>query len=511
MYVFDFAKLCRGAVGVFWKFSEGMMLHRCVRSLICYIFWNNSSYNCEKNIIRGADIKKNIYLQGELTIRISNMCSLNDLLKVTSFIDEARWKDVTEQRRQGRMLINYSDPKWFRDNPDGRILTHYLCYITDRQMPYERIWNVGGFVFSNLIKKYQQGTSTNRLLSLPEDSRDCDAHIQIEQSDRHKETLKFVSKGIKPTKTQKYLLGSTYENKNVVFASRFVTTDFRNIYNVLYILEKLQKEKVIPNRSLVEYIKEVIRAYPKEKIVKRIAYALYLLTYKDVNNRNSKESVDAFVRNTKEESNRQYKMVHAFLKGQDEHDVGFNDYCNNQNFSSKRIWCSIRDYILDPEFKEFFISEIRKELNDDINKMEYLKQLELPGDVWNNNSHFLDCNIKRSIPNEYKSPFNKYLRNLIKERDDIKEGYVAQFDITFSLTPRMCEKLECDYCPYGILYEKRFDGVPYKHHFEEMCVDNREKLCPIILHSTGYKSKCVGTNNCILHKIWKNKQLRIKH
>ena len=421
---------------------------------------------------------------------------LEKIIEITSFIDEAQWNDVAEQRKQGRTLVNYSDHNWFHDNPDSRILTHYLCYITDRQMPYERIWNVGGFVFSNMVKEYMQGVSTSNLLS----PNTTNSHIQLVN-----DSLKFLCRGLGLTKSQQYLLGSACnESGNVIFASRFITTDYRNIYNVLYILEKLQKEKVIPKRSLVEYIKEVIRVYPKEEIVKRMAYALYLLTYKDVKNRNPKESVDTFVRNTEKESISQYEMVRSFLNGQDEHDVGFNNYCKKKIYYSKRIWCSIRDYILDPEYNDFFIAEIRKVLCDVINKMEYLRQMELPGDVWNNNSNFLDCNIKRLQPNENKPPFNKYLRD---QYDKLKglEGYAEQFDITFSLAPRMCESLDCEFCPYGLLHEERKDGTRIMHHFEEMCIDNSDKLCPIILHSTGYKSKCVGTNDCALYKLWNNK------
>ena len=33
---------------IFGSFWVELMLYRCVRGLICYIFWNNSPYNREK-------------------------------------------------------------------------------------------------------------------------------------------------------------------------------------------------------------------------------------------------------------------------------------------------------------------------------------------------------------------------------------------------------------------------------------------------------------------------------
>ena len=38
---------------------------------------------------------------------------------------------------------------------DLRLLTHWICYIADRQTSFEQIWDIGGFVFSNMLKYYK--------------------------------------------------------------------------------------------------------------------------------------------------------------------------------------------------------------------------------------------------------------------------------------------------------------------------------------------------------------------
>lgn len=64
------------------------------------------------------------------------------LFALTDFIDKARWQPAAEQ------LINYAPVKL---SDDDKILVHWLCFITDRRTPWERIWDLGGFIFSQLV------------------------------------------------------------------------------------------------------------------------------------------------------------------------------------------------------------------------------------------------------------------------------------------------------------------------------------------------------------------------
>ncbi len=68
---------------------------------------------------------------------------LAEIFKIISFYDDYRWE----------FSHNYNLINFFKIDlqSDIKILTHWICYITDRQMPFQRIWDIGGFVFSELI------------------------------------------------------------------------------------------------------------------------------------------------------------------------------------------------------------------------------------------------------------------------------------------------------------------------------------------------------------------------
>ena len=68
---------------------------------------------------------------------------LRSIFYVFSALDDIRWSEEANYN-----LINYCCDDL---TPSEKLLTHWLCYVTDRQMPFERIWNVGGYVISHLV------------------------------------------------------------------------------------------------------------------------------------------------------------------------------------------------------------------------------------------------------------------------------------------------------------------------------------------------------------------------
>ena len=68
---------------------------------------------------------------------------IKNIFKITDFFDKARW-----EIQDNYTLINYFSNDLTYDE---KILTHWICYISDRQTPFRRIWDVGGFVYSNLV------------------------------------------------------------------------------------------------------------------------------------------------------------------------------------------------------------------------------------------------------------------------------------------------------------------------------------------------------------------------
>ena len=408
---------------------------------------------------------------------------------ITDFIDRARWSD-----KNNYLEVNYRNDKM----PLGdKMLTHYISYVTDRQMPFQRIWEIGGYVFSALVEQYVKGAcSTENFLSVSGGVCSICSFVELYKN-QDKESLQFKCDCNRDSLSisQKELLGDSYSEGKVIFRSRFVTTDYRSIYNTLYILEK------VADRSLLNYIKIVINlcktanpnAY-KDDIVKRIAFGLYLLTYENIKNKlQEEESIEKFLDNTREYAKTQCKRVEDLLSNYSKFDKEYQVFVKKQMYSSKRLWCSIRDYMKWEGYSTFFSNELKNVLEDDIRDVKYLCQLELPGDVWNNNSRFIGCNF----PNKSKEQFNVYLRKEYERlKSHLQVAHVEQFDVTFSLAPRMCETKSCSSCPYALINGRCND-------FEKLCVNDKNKYCPIILHSTGFKFMCVGEDSCTLKSICK--------
>ena len=259
-------------------------------------------------------------------------------------------------------------------------------------------------------------------------------------------------------------------------------------------------------KSLIQYIKKVIQLhldpqtnkldekYSKD-IIKRIAFALYILTYQSNKIKKKEQSIEDYISEVKKSAESQNKEVNQILNDLKEFNSGYNKFSEERIYKCKRVWCALRDYMKWEPFKGYFGKELSTILAGDICDVKYLEQLELPGDVWNNNSTFIQCNF----PNKSTEQFNKYLRKKFNEDREgariIQEGYVEQFDITFSLAPRMCESKLCNLCPYGIL--KKGD-----HKFQHLCVNDTSKYCSILLHSTGFIYQCVGKEECTLCKVY---------
>ena len=74
--------------------------------------------------------------------------------------------------------------------------------------------------------------------------------------------------------------------------------------------------------------------------------------------------------------------------------------------------------------------------------------------------------------------FNKLLRQ-IYNKENIVEGYPEQFDVTFDFVPRMCDRNNCDICPFNT-----------KNKIKNICVKDSNKYCTVALVSCNYKCKC---------------------
>jgi len=403
---------------------------------------------------------------------------LIEVFKIISFYDDMRW---SHQEENNYYLINF-----YKDGLDNdtKLLTHWFCYISDRQMPFERIWDIGGYVYSEMVDKIKQ---SKRYDLLNPNSENAFLGMDIEDKKYY-----FIGT-MKPNK--KILDYSGIENdKPVKFKPRFLPSDYTSMLNTFAILKDF-------DFSLTNYIAKIYTKHKDcEDFVKRVLFALYLLSYYKIGQPKSEDLSD--YRKLLKKTLDRKQTVETILNTNFEDE--YREFLRDNVFKQKRAWCSLRDFIKSPEFSSYFKSSLREyaiknQLNDDyFDKLfdsQNLDQLELPGDVWNNNSKFRKCVLSNDF--NYKrynvrsnTSFNKILRKFYdKEKENIV-GYPEQFDVTFDFVPRMCESDNCAICPIGM--------IETSNSFEKVCHKNKEMYCPVVLVGCNYKNDCIGENVCKL-------------
>ena len=373
-------------------------------------------------------------------LKVKDKDSFIKICKVISWLDDRRWN--TED--------NYNFINFFREDLSNseKILTHWICYITDRQMPFEAVWDKGGYVFSELANKYKG----SKLLP----QQILNAHYEKYRDNKSKERFRFKS------------------SDNRTFASRYITDDYQNILNTLEVLDHYK-------RDIISFILNIIKRFKdKEDLLIRIACSLHLLTYQlDSKKANPKKTL-------------------KILNNEQEFEKKVEFFKRNATSGKKRLWCCIRDYkkgLYHKVFSEAIREVTGREASKFISIWDNLpmEQIELPGDVWNNSPLFKNNLFAKildvdSIPKTWGMP--EIIRDIYKQlkgSEEINGFYPEQFDITFDFVPRMCSKKLCDVCPFG---QK---GV------ELVCIPSEDKYCSIALLSCGYTAKCVGIEgDCIL-------------
>lgn len=373
-------------------------------------------------------------------LKIKEKDSFIKICKVISWLDDRRWN--TED--------NYNFINFFREDLSSseKILTHWICYITDRQMRFEAVWDKGGYVFSELVYKYKRSKLLPRQI--------LNTHYEKYKDNKNKERFRFKS------------------SDNHTFASRYITNDYHNILNTLEVLNHYE-------RNIINFIVDIIKRFKnRDDLLIRIACSLHLLTYQlDGKKTNSKETLRVLSDKRKFE-----KKVENFKK--------------NSTSGKKRLWCCIRDYkkgLYHKVFSEAIREVTGREASKFISIWDNLpmEQIELPGDVWNNSPLFKNNLFDKildidSIPKTWGMP--EIIRDIYKQlkySGEINDFYPEQFDITFDFVPRMCSNKLCNVCPFG---QK---GVAL------VCIPSEDKYCSVALLSCGYTAKCVGKEeDCIL-------------
>lgn len=400
---------------------------------------------------------------------------LKEIFKIMSFYDKVRWNSISNYN-----LINFYKTDL---DDDTKLLTHWLCYISDRQMAFERIWEVGGFVFSELVSNLKENKNIEilkpNLVNSFINGSGNGGYAFTSKSKVNSNSILLKSYGYK-------------EDDIVKFTPRYYPSDY---YSILFTFDILSEY----NYSLTRYIAKQIKKYQeKDDLIQRILFSLYLLTYFEIG-RPKKTKIDDFNENIKKAKNRT-KKVNKILNNSFEEE--FEIFKKNIIFNQKRAWCSLRDFFKSLVFSECFKNSLKKE-NIDTSKLFTLKsfqQFELPGDVWNNNSKFRNCILENTKYDNQKKSLNKILREYFdNNKNELEGSYPEQFDITFDFVPRMCENNNCDICPIGLLKEK------YNSNFRKTCILDMNYYCPVALTNCNYKIDCFGKECELLKTLSKAK------
>lgn len=401
--------------------------------------------------------------------------NLSNIFTITSFFDSARWSSQDNYN-----LINFVSDNLTNDD---KLLTHWLCYIADRQMGFERIWDVAGFIFSDAVNSIRLEKNLSLLdPSAPNKSffvKSSEFAQSIDSSDDvAKESEGYLFVGRHKVGENSILLDYGFSHDTYPhFLSRYYPSDYKAMLFTLIILKDF-------NFSIVEYLLPILnRNISKKPLIPRLLFSLYLLTYYDIG-QPSKKDINFKV--WFDEGTKRRDYVLGIINEELSFEKMFSSFSKNAIYKQKRAWCSLRDFFKSPQFNSYFFSSLKEHGFKHLDLLcdcELLKQFELPGDVWNNNSKFRNCILEgTSYKGHSSESFNKLLRKIFIA-ENISTGYPEQFDITFDFVPRMCNKWNCDFCPYG-------KDVGQGLNLDKICNMNTAKYCPVILACCGYKRFC---------------------
>ena len=401
---------------------------------------------------------------------------LKQKIKFISCLDNIRWNDANKEKYNFEISF-YAYPtnlsKEMNDNAkkllaEKILLTHWLLYICDRQMDYRHIFKAGGYIISKIVNDFYK-LNTHKSFDDFFNSF-CDFYKEkVNNSFKPKVRLKVDAINNPLNKKQQNIIDyfnevNLTENNFFYFSSRFTSVDICCIYKTL--------QKINANKEL--FINCLKLQCDKEEIIRDIAYKLYNLTYRNI----GQPSVNDIHKNGK-------LTINEYLKLREKSNTIHNDFDVHK---AKRIWCVIRDMFYHPIFSECYrIILGMNESEFNLYKQQQIKNIELPGDVWNNNQKFAKCFWGEEMKPKNSSKFLRIQFN--RHKDYEAYGLPIHFDITFNYVPRMCSSDKCSICPMN-------SNPDQKDEFKNICHGIKDKICPFILYSTDLTHKCSGIDEC---------------
>jgi hypothetical protein len=355
-------------------------------------------------------------------------------------------------------------------------------------MSFDRIWAIGGFVYSEMVHEIRLQKDLSLL-----DPRNKNHSYFIRKHD--------FNRSIKSAQTEKKFVftcqSKVGDNKRLIeygfgkrdrpfFIPRYYPSDYLSILCTYSILQEY-------DFSLGKFIKSILDDHLNDDdLVRKLVFALHLLTYYDIGQPEASEiNYKKFFSKANERRDAVLKILSDPPKFQSE----YNEFLKKKVFEQKRAWCSLRDFFKSLEFKPYFHSALKAAGFKNMPILDdpsLLASFELPGDVWNNNSKFRLCILKDTGFDQETDSMARVIRKIYGQ--GITKGYPEQFDITFDFVPRMCDTENCSICPYGILEGRASE-------FDKVCNPNAQKYCPVALVCCNYRLVCNGSS-CVLRQLF---------
>jgi hypothetical protein len=368
------------------------------------------------------------------------------LLKLWPFL---RWLDHAWLSESGGALI--AGPVFARLEPSAQILTHWLCYILDRQQPANALWEGAAPIIAEVVEQFTTG-SLDAAEALPRFT---------ELRTGKKSTTLLARSQTLP------------DGKILEYTPRFPDTPA--ITATLSILERY-------DRNLCQYLAEhwdfCTKGAPEET-TRCLAYLLFLLSYsKPPSASQSKESQPRPVR--------RIEFVSNLLSSEQNLEADYQRWVGSGDRFWKRPWAAFRDYLKpESQFRRSFVQAlgaIRLEIATYIESrtQEMLNGLELPWDMWN--SRFFET----ILPGTQPTPLLiRSWYDALRAQELVPSGRrVEQFDVTFVYSPNMCERGRYSSC----LFRRR--SRAWELCLPRQGIEWRGKLCPVTEVIAGIEYAC---------------------
>ncbi len=379
---------------------------------------------------------------------------LLEIWELIRWFDEVRWNEEETKK----MFI--PGPEFENLGESGKILVHWLSYITYQQRPYQDVWMKGGPIFAEVVARYTKGLIPSVAL----------LKLFTSPSDRAEAVDTFISKD------------QLINGERISYTPRF-GMHILSIARTLYLLESFQRDIVKYLSHYWGFISGARQKSEGDNRVSRIAFLLYLLSYDEIS-----RGIVSFHRNQKEITDHLLSYESRFNRILSDNTLTsyFMSWSKRDRYH-KRLWAALRDYL---KPKSLFSRSFKGALEGirekkfltflENEEAEILESLELPGDIWN--LRF----IQKIFEGHLQTPkeLRTHYEDLKSAHNIMGRFYPEQFDVSFSFSPYMCDKMMEEYCPF------KADSEIKEFCLCAMGMKTEGRFCPVAKITCGFTYYC---------------------